>query len=338
MTADGEGLTIKLPNSTVTFDAEALEAIAEQTAGDALMLNVDPITENDLNAAQKAAADELDMLEVYDIYLTSGDKRISDFGSGRATITVQHKLGTDRQPGGVVAWYLADSGAKTKLPTSATAEETTFTVPHLSNYALAYDKTLPGACTKDETCPMTAFSDLDKGAWYHDGVHWALAQGVMNGVGNGLFDPNGPTSRAMIVTMLYRMEGEPASDYAMTFKDVESGKWYTEAIRWAAENGIVTGYSADAFGPTDDVSREQIVTILLRYAKYKGVDTNAGELKPLTGFDDTRDISDWAVKAFRWAVDAGIINGTGDGKISPKLDASRAQVATMLMRYDSITQ
>ena len=160
----------------------------------------------------------------------------------------------------------------------------------------------------------------------------------MNSVGNDRFEPSGTTSRGMIVTMLYRMEGEPASDYAMTFRDVEDGKWYAEAVRWAADNGIVNGYSDDAFGPNDPVTREQIVTILLRYARYKGVDTEAGELKPLEGFDDTRDISDWAVKAFRWAVDAGIIQGTGGGKISPKLDASRAQVATMLMRYDAMTQ
>ncbi len=181
--------------------------------------------------------------------------------------------------------------------------------------------------------PMAAFSDLNRDAWYRDGVRWALTQGVMNGVGNGLFAPDGPTSRAMIVTMLYRMEDEPASDYAMTFRDVKSGQWYTEAIRWAAENGIVNGYSADAFGPADNVTREQIVTILMRYAKHKGVDTGTGELNPLTGFIDTQDISDWAVKAFRWAVDVGIINGTDDEKISPKLYTSRVQTATMLMRY-----
>ena len=100
----------------------------------------------------------------------------------------------------------------------------------------------------------------------------------------------------------------------------------------------MNGYGGGKFGPEDDLTREQLVTILQRYANYKGIDTSEGEMKPLKDFDDTRYISDWAVKAFRWAVDAGIINGVGNRKISPKTDASRAQVATMLMRYDSITQ
>ena len=158
----------------------------------------------------------------------------------------------------------------------------------------------------------------------------------MNGVGNGRFAPDSATTRAMIVTMLYRMEGEPASGYAMTFKDVPAGQWYTDAIRWAAENEIVKGYSAEKFGPDDRLTREQLVTILERYAKYKGVDVSKGEEAYLTGFTDADAISDWAVKAFRWAVDAGIINGTTKTTLSPKTDATRAQVATMLMRYDAM--
>ena len=338
MEAAGEGLTIKLPNSTVTFDAKALAAIAEQTTGTDLKLCVEPTAETKLNEKQRDAIAELDVQAVYDIYLISGGKRINDFGGGTALIEAAYTVKEDQQPGGIVVWYVADTGEKTDVPTTATQKTVKWTVTHFSNYVLAYDKTLPGACPKDDTCPMTAFTDLDKSSWYHDGVHWAIENGVMNGVGNDRFEPSGTTSRGMIVTMLYRMEGEPASDYAMTFRDVEDGKWYAEAVRWAAENGIVNGYSENTFGPNDPVTREQIVTILLRYARYKGVDTEAGELKPLEGFDDTRDISDWAVKAFRWAVDAGIIQGTGGGKISPKLDASRAQVATMLMRYDAMTQ
>ena len=107
---------------------------------------------------------------------------------------------------------------------------------------------------------------------------------------------------------------------------------------WAFENEIVNGYNADTFGPDNDLTREQLVTILERYAKYKGFDVSEGESAYLTGFTDADTISNYAVKAFRWAVDAGIINGVGGGKLSPKTDASRAQVATMLMRYDSITQ
>ena len=191
-------------------------------------------------------------------------------------------------------------------------------------------------CKKDQSCPISQFTDASPTAWYHDGVHWALAEGVMNGVGNGKFAPDSPTSRAMIVTMLYRMEGEPEAGASASFKDVPAGQWYSAAIDWAFANEIVNGYSADRFGPEDKLTREQLVTILERYAKYKGMDVSRGEEAYLTGYDDAGNISDWAVKAFRWAVDAGIIRGVTDTRLSPKTDAIRAQVATMLMRYDDL--
>ena len=193
-----------------------------------------------------------------------------------------------------------------------------------------------GGCKKDSSCPIGKFTDAQPTAWYHDGVHWALEEGVMNGVGNGRFAPDSSTTRAMIVTMLWRMEGEPASEYAMTFKDVPAEQWYTDAIRWAAEREIVTGYSAEKFGPEDRLTREQLATILARYAKYRGRDVSKGETAYLTGYADADQISNWAVKAFRWAVDAGIINGVGGNRLSPGTDATRAQVATMLMRFANL--
>ena len=193
-------------------------------------------------------------------------------------------------------------------------------------------------CPRDSSCPMSAFSDLDVGAWYHDGVHWALENEIMNGYPGGLFGPDKPTSRAMIVTMLYRFEGEPLVSYDMEFTDVKDGMWYTEAIRWAAANGIVEGYGGGRFGPDDPLKREQLAAILCRYAKFEGADTSAGELVPLNRFTDAADVSEWAVRSMRWAVDAGIINGISDDLIGPGRQASRAQVATMLMRYAALGQ
>ena len=191
-------------------------------------------------------------------------------------------------------------------------------------------------CKKDSSCPISKFTDSDPKAWYHDGVHWALDEGVMNGVAEDRFAPDTPTSRAMIVTMLYRMEGEPEVSGAATFKDVPAGRWYTEAVNWAYAKQIVNGYNAEKFGPDDNLTREQLVTILERYAKYKGLDVSKGEEAYLTGFTDAAAISDWAVTAFRWAVDAGIIQGVTKTSLSPKTNATRAQVATMLMRYDAM--
>ena len=181
--------------------------------------------------------------------------------------------------------------------------------------------------------PTVTFSDVDAEAWYFEGVRWAVSSGVMNGVGDGKFDPSGLTSRAMLVTMLWRMEKEPETEYNMTFADVPEDTWYTEAVRWAAANGIVGGYSAERFGPNDSVSREQLAAILWRYAAYTGVDTSSGDAFNLGIFVDAEQISGWAWDALRWAADAGLITGVGNERISPETNASRAQVATILMRY-----
>jgi len=192
-------------------------------------------------------------------------------------------------------------------------------------------------CDRGESCPMSAFSDLDRKLWYHDGVHWALENGIMSGYTDGTFGPNDAISRAMIVSMLYRIEGKPAADHDMSFKDVEEGKWYTEAIRWAASKGIVAGYNDESFGPNDVLTREQLAAILYRYAKLKGQGFTGMWAFPLN-FDDASEVSSWAYEAMCWMTMNGVIMGTGNNKLSPKGSATRAQVANMLKRYEVIEQ
>ena len=189
-------------------------------------------------------------------------------------------------------------------------------------------------CPKDGSCPMTAFSDLELSAWYHDGIHYVLEKGIMNGYGNGTFLPGRSTSRAMVVTMLWRMEGSPLSEKVMTFKDVTADQWYTDAVRWAVSEEIVNGYSMIAFGPDDVVSREQLATILWRYAGYKGKGMEQGIPDQLGRFNDTEQISVWALEAMRWATGNGLMQGVTDEKLSPQSDVVRAQVASVLMRLD----
>ncbi|MBQ7624946.1 MAG: S-layer homology domain-containing protein [Clostridia bacterium] len=187
------------------------------------------------------------------------------------------------------------------------------------------------ACPKDNTCPVSEFGDASPAAWYHDGVHFALEKGLMNGTGNNKFEPNGAMSRARVVTTLYRVEGEPAVSGANPFTDVESGKWYTNAVLWAAENKIVEGDGKGGFKPNASVTREQFAAILYRYAQSKGKgfkDTWAFKLD----HPDAASVSSRADEAMHWCVMKGIINGK-DGKLAPKGNATRAEVATMLMRY-----
>ena len=191
----------------------------------------------------------------------------------------------------------------------------------------------PAGCARDASCVMARFSDLDPSAWYHDGIHYALDNGIMNGAdaNAGLFAPDAPTSRAMIVTILWRREGEPAAVSDMTFADVPPGAWYAEAVRWAVSAHIVEGYGPARFGPDDPVSREQLAAILYRCGGCIGADRNAAG-DSLSRYADAGEVSPWAVTAMRWAVDAGLIGGVSGGRLSPASCASRAQTATILMR------
>lgn len=174
------------------------------------------------------------------------------------------------------------------------------------------------------------FSDVSTGSWYYDAVQYVYSAGLMSGTGSYVFSPDGATTRGMIVTILYRLEGSPACGSA-SFSDVSSGKYYAQAVAWAAENGIVSGYSASRFGPENAITREQLAAILYRYAAYKGYDVS--DLASLTGYADNDLVAAYAKTSFAWAVQAGIISGTGANRLSPSAGATRAQVAAMLMRF-----
>ena len=328
---DAESLTVKLSEGSITFDAEALKTIAEQTKGDGLKVNLDDIGTEKLNTAQKTAVSDLTVETVLDAYVTSGSTRISDFKGGSATVSVKHTLKADQRPAGIVVWYVADNGTRTQIPATFRNGEVVFTVTHFSNYVIAYDSEKAAACPQDTTCPISAFTDAKTSAWYHDGVHWALENGVMNGVGDGKFAPNDTTTRAQVVTMLWRLEGSPAYVGMSEFSDVDNEEWYGPAIRWASAEGIVNGYDGK-FAPNDAVTREQLVTILYRYAQYKKMDVSVGEDTNILSYDDAFDVHQWAMSAMQWAVGAGVVNGIGTN-LEPAGDASRAQVATMLWRF-----
>ena len=195
-----------------------------------------------------------------------------------------------------------------------------------------------GACPKDETCPIHDYTDAGATEWYHDGVHYCIEKGLMIGLPGNLLAPSGITTRAQLVTLLWRLEGEPVADYEMTFEDVADGLWYTEAIRWASFNQVVEGYSDTLFGPNDTITREQMVTLLWRYCKYKGYDVSVGEDTNILSFEDAFDVSSWAKEAMQWACGAGMVEGmqNSDGNmvLNPKGNTTRAQLAAVLMRVD----
>ena len=182
-------------------------------------------------------------------------------------------------------------------------------------------------------CPSKAFTDLDAKAWYHEGVDYALTNGLMNGVGGGRFEPDGQLTRAQLVTVLYRAAGEPDTGKQVNpFTDVADDAWYTKAVIWAANNGIVNGVAKNTFAPDDSITREQIAAMLYRYAG-----AEAAKEDKLSAFPDAAKVSDWAKEALNWAVASGLINGVADANgtanLEPQATATRAQIATILMRW-----
>ncbi len=175
------------------------------------------------------------------------------------------------------------------------------------------------------------FVDVAEGDWFYDAVVYAYQNKLMDGVGGNRFAPNSETTRAQLVTILYRLEGEPAVSGDLPFTDVEAGTWYTNAVLWAAQNGIVNGVTDTTFAPGNDLTREQLVTILYRYAQDKGYDVSASA--DLSGYPDADQVQDYAQPAMAWAVAENIIQGMEDGTLKPAGNASRAQIATILMRF-----
>ena len=178
------------------------------------------------------------------------------------------------------------------------------------------------------------FTDVAENAWYAQAVRYVYENGLMAGTSATAFTPDATTSRSMIATILWRMAGSPVVNYAMDYTDVAQGQWYSEAIRWAASEGIMGGYGNGLFGTNDPITREQFAAMLYRFAQEQGYDVSIGENTNILSYTDVADLSEYAISAMQWAVGAGIINGTGDSStLTPQGQATRAQAAVMLMRF-----
>ena len=239
-------------------------------------------------------------------YASAGDKVTITVTPGR-NATVQHITVTD------------EDGERLKLTENRDGTYS-FTMPNgaANVYARFSGSGLP-------------FADVPSGSWYYDDVAYVYDTGLMTGLTATTFGPNLSTTRGMIVTILWRMENEPAAKHGCPFADVRRGSYYEQAIAWASENGIVTGFDASTFAPDRAITREQLAAILFRFAAYRGMD--AVTLREnLSSFQDQAAISAYAVSALNWAVGEGLMQGTGD-KLEPTGSATRAQVAAMLRRF-----
>lgn len=201
-----------------------------------------------------------------------------------------------------------------------------------------YTFTMPASAVKvgvsyvkaTETPSKTKFNDVSANDWFASAVDYVTGKGMMNGTADNTFSPKANTTRGMVVTVLYRLENQPSTS-AASFTDVASGAYYANAVAWANANGIVSGYGSGKFGPNDKVTREQLAAILYRYAQYKKYDVSGA--KSLDGYTDAQSVSSYAVPALQWANAAGVVTGKSGSKLDPKGNATRAEVAAMLMRF-----
>ena len=189
----------------------------------------------------------------------------------------------------------------------------------------------------DESTETTElnFTDVKESDWFFKGVEYVVDKGIMSGVSENEFAPSGKLTRAMLVQMLYNMESRPACDAENAFMDVPVGQWYTDAVIWANDAKIVSGMGEGLFAPNMEITREQMVAMLYNYAKYKGYDVTASA--DLSAFADNASVSAWAQPAMQWAVAEGYISGMGDSQLAPQGTATRAEIASVIMRFMEAT-
>ncbi|MDO4540355.1 MAG: S-layer homology domain-containing protein, partial [Syntrophomonadaceae bacterium] len=330
-------LTIHTNHGAIAIPNETLAAIASQADGADIEITVETKTVEDAEKAIAASDSpdvgyiDLENATVIQVGITSGGDIITGFGSNSLTVTLPVDDNYTEGRSYLVVVVGDDGTAEITTGTAIIKDGqrlVAVTLNHLTTFIVTY-------------VPALEFTDVAADAWYYNAVAFAVNRGWFNGVGHDLFDPDGTLTRAMLVTVLYRLEGDAQGSegygppgqqkHASVFNDVKAGSWYAEAVAWAAKNGIVDGYGDGLFGPTDRITREQMAAMLKRYADYKKYDTvNTSDLAAYT---DADAISGWAVDAVKWAKAEGLITGTTETTLEPAGLASRTQAAAILMRF-----
>ncbi|MDD3350540.1 MAG: S-layer homology domain-containing protein, partial [Eubacteriales bacterium] len=309
---EGKNLTVEgKAGEKLVFDTEALKTIDNQTK-DSVKVEI-----KDVSADYKN--EHPDRL-IVSLTITAGGKHIKSFGNGTATVSLPYELKEGEKAADVTVWYLAEDGTMSEVPCSydPATKLATFKVNHFSLYVVG---------TADTSKWTNSFRDVKESNWFYDGVRYVSANGLMQGTTKTAFSPNAKITRSMLVTILWRMENQPTVAKTTSFTDVPAGKWYTDAVAWAAANNIAAGY-AGKFDPNAPLTREQLASILHRYATYKNYDI--GKVGSLTAYADKP--SAWALSSVSWAVAEGLLKGS-NGNLDPKGSATRAQTASILQRF-----
>ena len=335
---DGSTVEIKLSTGSTKLDKEVFEELAGRDVTLEISLsNGVTWTVNGQDIPENADLTDLDMgvsLNTSTIPVNLINSVTGEAGTVQLTLKHNGEFGFKMMltaPVGVKnsgLWanlyhYDEDAGKMVYQAAALVDEDGNVALPfdHASQYALVLD-------SKSHDLP---FTDLAADAWYTDAVAYVYRHDLMAGYGENLFGPDDHLSRAQLCQILYNKEGRPAVTGSSVFTDVAGTAWYADAVIWANTNGIVGGYGGGVFGPEDNITREQLAAILYRYAQAKGYDTASGA--DLSAYGDASDVSSWAIPAMQWACGTGVIMGVTESTLLPQGSATRAQVATMLMRF-----
>lgn len=323
------GLSIECDLGEIELPQDALSAIVKAAGSSDITVT---IAVGDSEDAVKLLEGQKDVTEetmkdasVAVVTITSGEKYITAFDGRQITITLPVGGEAFEEGKNYVVYQISDDGTVERLAGECIKQGKKFfvkvTTTHLNTFVVLPVKTVE-----------LPFTDVQETDWFYNAVSCAYVNGLFNGTSNTTFSPNDSMTRAMLATVLYRMAGEPAGvGENAPFDDMAMDSWYTDAVAWANENGIVAGYGNGLFGGNDSITREQLVVMLYRYAKFMKHDTAAAG--DLSAFTDAGDASDWAVEALRWAYAEGLITGRTATTIVPQGTATRAEVATLLMRF-----
>ena len=325
-------LEVETASGNVSISNETLNSIVEQVGTDENLkvtveiTTADKVLESVSEESAKVITEnvEKEILQnavIVEVNITSGDKYVRSFGGNKLTVDIPVE-GKGHEEGKYYKVHIVSSDGRMdtsfgKCISKGGKLVIKVDTTHLSSFIV----------TDIETCP---FGDVPN-HWAYEAVKYVYANSLMQGTDEATFAPDENMTRAMLVTVLYRMANSEGAESTHNFADVVSGEWYSDAVAWASSNGIVSGVSENKFAPNEDITREQMALIIYRYAKMQGFDVS--ESSTLESFTDTSDVSAWALDAIKWANSVTLVNGTSETTLSPKATATRAQVATILMRF-----
>lgn len=336
VSGDADRLSLSLPTAAMNTAAAAGTSLRLDTDIGSVELSKDALKTAagkassgtvEITVARKTGAELKDKTinaegaVIAEITLTSGGKAITSFGG--EPLLIDLRVGKGYEEGALYKVVVISADGTTETLACKCVKKdgklsVAVRIPHLSTFVVTTEKAV-------------VFADVAGGAWYADCVAAAANSGLMTGTGKDLFSPEVKMTRAMLVTTLYRLAGAPAVNGGAGFTDTQTGAWYSDAISWAVQNKIAEGYGGGRFGANDEVTREQFVTMLLRFAQYKKY-TAAGSA-PLDGFKDADSVSGWALSAMKWAAAEKLITGRTPDTLAPCGSATRAEAAAILTRF-----